>query len=86
MTYKKNYIGKGKRNENINSIVKFTFALEDLQTVAYEYEGRMYVSVETTQMKQADKFGRTHTAWVTEKAEGEEAPKETRKKRVKETK
>jgi hypothetical protein len=81
MTYKKNYIGKGKRNENINSVVKFTFALEDLQAVAYEYDGRMYVSVETTQMKQADKFGRSHTAWVTEKAETEEAPRETPKKK-----
>lgn len=81
MTYKKNYIGKGKRNENINSIVKFTFALEDLEAVAYEYEGRMYVSVETTEMKQADKFGRTHTAWVTEKAKTEEAPEETPRKK-----
>jgi hypothetical protein len=81
MTYKKNYIGKGKRNEKIDPIVKFTFALEDLQAVAYEYEGKMYVSVETTQMKQADKFGRTHTAWVTEKAETEEAPEEAPKKK-----
>jgi len=82
MTYNKNYIGKGKRNEKINSIVKFTFALEDLEAVAYEYEGKMYVSVETTEMKQADKFGRTHTAWVTEKVE-EEAPKETPKEKGK---
>ena len=81
MTYKKNYIGKGKRNENFNSIVKFTFALEDLEAVAYEYEGRMYVSVETTQMKQADKFGRTHTAWVTETAESKEAPEKTPRKK-----
>ena len=77
MTYKKNYIGKGKRNEKINSIVKFTFALEDLEAIAYEYEGKMYVSIETTEMKQADKFGRTHTAWVTEKAEDVETPAET---------
>lgn len=81
MTYKKNYIGKGKRNENINSIVKFTFALEDLEAVAYEYEGRMYISVETTEMKQTDKFGRTHTAWVTEKDENEVAPEETPRKK-----
>ena len=33
------------------------------------------------QMKQADKFGRSHTAWVTEKAETEEAPRETPKKK-----
>jgi len=31
-------------------------------------------------MKQADKFGRTHTAWVTEKAEDEDTPEETPKK------
>ena len=80
MTFEKTYIGKGKRNAKINSIVKFTFALEDLEAVAYEYEGKMYVSVETTEMKQADKFGRTHTAWVTEKKE-DEAPKETPKKK-----
>ena len=78
MTFKKEYIGKGKRNEKLENIVKFTFALEDLQAVAYEYEGRMYVSVETSEMKNPDKFGRTHTAWVAEKAANkveEPAPK-----------
>ena len=64
MTYEKNYIGKGKRNEKINSIVKFTFKLKDLQEFAYEFEGEMYVSIETAQMKSPDKFSRTHNAWV----------------------
>ncbi len=64
MTYEKNYIGKGKRNEKIDSIVKFTFRLKDLEAFAYEFEDEMYVSVETAQMKSPDKFGRTHNAWV----------------------
>lgn len=85
MTYKKDYIGKGKVNPKINSIVKFTFALEDLQKHAYEYEGTKYVSVEVTKMKEADKFGRTHTAWVSvreeEEAPAQEAPKATKKKK-----
>lgn len=74
MTYKKEYIGKGKVNSKINSIVKYTFALEDLKAHSYDYQGTKYVSVEVTEMKEADKFGRTHTAWVSKKVE-EEAPK-----------
>jgi hypothetical protein len=84
MTYKNNYIGKGKRNEKLENIVKFTFSLEDLQAVAYEYEGKMYVSVETSEMKNPDKFGRTHTAWVAEKAESKvEEPAPTKSVRRK---
>ena len=84
MTYKNNYIGKGKRNEKLENIVKFTFALEDLQEVAYDYEGRMFVSVETSEMKNPDKFGRTHTAWVAEKAESKvEEPAPTKSVRRK---
>lgn len=73
MTYEKNYIGKGKRNEKFDSIVKFTFNLKDLVEFAYEYEGEMYVSVETAQMKSPDKFGRTHNAWVAVLAKDEKA-------------
>lgn len=78
MTYNKEYIGKGKVNPKINTIVKYTFALEDLEKHAYEYEGNKYVSVEVAEMKEADKFGRTHTAWVTVKEE--EAPAQEVKK------
>ena len=77
MTFKRDYIGKGKRNEKINSIVKFTISLEELERVAYDYEGKKYVSFETTEMNAPDKYGRTHTAWVPVKVEeeaSEEAP------------
>ena len=86
MTYKKNYIGKGKRNEKINSIVKFTISMEELERVAYDYEGKKYVSFETTEMNSPDKYGRTHTAWVPLKVEeetSEEAPVETPKPKAK---
>lgn len=76
MTYEKNYIGKGKRNEKIDSIVKFTFKLKDLEAFAYKFEGEMYVSVETAQMKSPDKFGRTHNAWVAVLAKEKEAQAE----------
>jgi hypothetical protein len=64
MTFKKEYIGKGKRNEKVNGVINYTFRLEDLKKIAHEYKGEMFVTVETSEMKSPDKFGRTHNAWV----------------------
>ena len=64
MTYEKDYIGKGRPNEKFSNIVKFSFKLKDLMRIAHEYNGEMYVTFETTQMQNPDKFGKTHVAWV----------------------
>ncbi|MBT4401192.1 MAG: hypothetical protein HN686_06160 [Bacteroidetes bacterium] len=64
MTYKNNYIGKGKTDEKISNIVKFSFKLEDLHRIAHEYKGEKYVTFETAAMQNPDKYGKTHVAWV----------------------
>ena len=66
-TFKKDYIGKGKRVEKAPNIVAFVFKLEDLKRIAFEHEGTEYVKIETSEKKEADKFGNTHSAWVSVK-------------------
>ncbi len=86
MTYEKDYIGKGRTNEKINNIVKFSFKLEDLQRIAHEYEGEKWVTIETSPMKSPDKFGRTHVAWVTERVENNKPEPKSTAKTSKQTK
>lgn len=62
-TFVKNYIGKGKKVNNL-PIVRVTIAEEDFSQFIYEMEGRRYLSFDVAEMKQTDKFGRTHTAYV----------------------
>lgn len=62
-TFRKEYIGKGKKTENLE-IVKVTLKVEDLQKHIYEKEGEQYLTFEVAQLKSPDKFGRTHTCYV----------------------
>ena len=78
-TFVKNYIGKGKQIAGLE-IVKITCKLEDLQKFAYQYDGTEYVTFEIAKMKTPDNFGRTHTAYVSQKEEAElPAPKQETK-------
>ena len=70
-TYRKNYVGKGSQVENMD-IVKVTLKVEDLLKHKHEFEGNEYVTLEVARMQQPDKFGRTHTAYVTTVEETEE--------------
>ena len=63
-SYKKNYIGKGTQVENME-IVKVTLKVEEILKHKHEFEGNEYITFEVAKMKQADNFGRTHTAYVT---------------------
>jgi hypothetical protein len=67
-TYKKNYIGKGTSHETLD-IVKITLKVEELLKYQHTYEGEQYVTFEVAKMQQADKFGRTHTAYVNTREE-----------------
>jgi hypothetical protein len=71
-SFKKNYIGKGTQVENME-IVKVTLKVEEILKHKHEYDGNEYLTFEVAKMKQADNFGRTHTAYVTTR---EEAPEE----------
>lgn len=78
-SYKKNYIGKGTQHETME-IVKITLKVEDLLKFQHEYNGEQYISFEVAKMQSRDKYGRTHTAYVTTSEEiQEEAPKKVRK-------
>ena len=81
-TFKKNYIGKGKKVANLD-IVKITCKLEDLQKFAYFYKDGPdeFVTFEVAKMKTPDNFGRDYTVYVsTEEEVEEEAPKKSRDK------
>jgi len=82
-TYKKNYIGKGVQHETLD-IVKVTLKVEDLLKYQHEYNGQQYISFELARLQNQDKFGRTHTAYVsTRDEEPEEAPKPRRGRKPK---
>lgn len=58
----KKYIARGRQVGTLD-IVSFTVSLEALQEIAHEYEGKLYVSFEVARLKEADKFGKTHTLY-----------------------
>ena len=70
-SYKKNYIGKGTQVENMD-IVKVTLKVEEILKHKHEFEGSEYITFEVARMQQPDKFGRTHTAYITTSEELEE--------------
>jgi hypothetical protein len=81
-TYKKNYIGKGTQNANLGNVVKMTLKVKDVLKFKYEFDGVEYISFEMGALKEPDQYGRTHTAWVSERvkdaepvAEAKPAPK-----------
>ena len=80
-SYKKNYIGKGTQVENMD-IVKVTLKVEEILKHKHEFEGSEYITLEVARMQQPDKFGRSHTAYVTTSEEiVEEKPKKKTSKK-----
>lgn len=70
-TYKKNYVGKGTKVENMD-IVKVTLKVEELLKHTHKFKGEEYVTLEVAKMQQPDKFDRTHTAYVSTREEQDE--------------
>lgn len=73
--FKKNYIGKGSKVENID-IVKVTLKVEEVMKFKHEFEGNEYITFEVAKMQDVDKFGRTHTAYVSTREEEKVQQKE----------
>jgi len=67
-SYKRNYIGKGTQVENMD-IVKVTLKVEEILKLKHGFEGNDYITLEVARMQQPDKFGRTHTAYVSVREE-----------------
>jgi hypothetical protein len=69
--FKKNYIGKGTKVENMD-IVKVTLKIEEVLEHKHEFEGNEYITFEVAKMQNVDKFGRSHTAYVSTREETED--------------
>ena len=83
-SYKKNYIGKGTQNENLE-IVKVTVKVEEALKFKHEFNGEEYLTFEVARLREPDKFDRTHTVYVStleDSPENEEKnPTKAQKKR-----
>ena len=81
-TFKRIYVGKGRKVANL-PIITFTLDWESLREHVFEYEGRKFLRFEVAPLREEDKFGRTHTAYVSAKVTEEEpAPKKTRRRKA----
>lgn len=76
MSYKKNYIGKGKEVETKNGktldIVKVTIKVKDALKFKHEFESEEYITFEVARMQNPDSYDRTHTAYVTTKGKADD--------------
>ena len=61
-TFEKHYIGKGTKLENLD-IIRVVLPAEGLDAAMFEKNGIKYLSFEVAKLKEADKFGRTHTCY-----------------------
>lgn len=66
MAFSKKYIGKGKQVENME-IVELSLNMAELQNHAFEYEGETFVKFNVAKLKEPDKYGKTHTVYVSVK-------------------
>jgi hypothetical protein len=85
-TYTKNYIGKGKQVNESMDIVRVVIPVEEAMKTVFEKNGISYISFEVAKMKEADKFGRTHTVYYQTREEDETETPEPKPKKVRKTK
>ncbi len=62
-TFEKQYIGKGTKVADLE-IVSVVLKMEDAEEHIFEMEGNRYLKFEIAQLREADKFNRTHTCYV----------------------
>ena len=78
--YSKAYIGKGVQHDKLD-LVRVTLKIEELLKHQHEFQGEKLLTFELSRLQEPDKFGRTHTAFVSVKEEAEpEKPKKAAKK------
>ena len=93
-TYKKNFIGKGTQVGTMQ-IVKIIIPIAEAEKTMFEKNGVKYFGFEVAKMKEADKYGRTHTVYYQtvetnqeetkkdEAAKAQDAPKPKRTRKPK---
>lgn len=62
-TFVKNYIGKGKKIDNME-IIRMSLKVEDLVKFSHKYNDVDYITFEIARLKNPDQFGHDHTAYV----------------------
>ncbi len=67
-TFEKQYIGKGTKVANLE-IVTVVLKMDDAQEHIFEMEGQRYLKFEISQLREPDKFNRTHTCYVSKLVE-----------------
>ncbi|SHK11792.1 hypothetical protein SAMN05444280_1751 [Tangfeifania diversioriginum] len=78
--YSKAWIGKGVQHEKLD-LVRVTLKTEDAMKHQHEFEGVKLLTFELSKLQEPDKFGRTHTAYVSVPEEVEAVkPKKTASK------
>ena len=66
MAFSKKYIGKGKQVENMD-IVEVSLKMEEIHDHTFEYEGETFVKFNVAKLKEPDRYGKTHTVYVSVK-------------------
>lgn len=65
----KNFIGHGRNIEKIENGVDVVIDITAAEPFIFEYEGKKYLKFALVE-RAVDKFGRTHTAYLSTKVEG----------------
>lgn len=79
--FEKIYIGKGKNPQPW--VTRLTIDLDELIKHGHEYEGKQFATIEVVQLKEPDKYGRTHAAYVSKRTEADEQPEQSKPSRRK---
>jgi len=70
--FEKKFIGKGTRVKNLD-IVRVTISRDTLEELLksslVSYDEKDYLVFELAGLKQQDKYGRTHTAYISQRVE-----------------
>lgn len=70
--FEKIYIGKGSKIKDLD-IVRVSIARENLEEILsdhmVEYEGKEYFIFEVAALKETDKYGKSHAAYISKKVE-----------------
>ncbi len=76
-TFEKTYIGKGKKNANLD-IVRMSFKMSEIIKHTHSYNDEDYITFEIAALKNPDQFGNTHTAYVSKMVTVEDPKPETK--------
>ena len=68
--FEKTYIGKGTQVKDLN-IIRVSISKETLEEILkdqmVDYDGNEYLVFEVASLKEPDKYGKTHTAYISKK-------------------